>query len=319
MVLIVSLAGCDGGAGTNTDPGPSDTGTRPTFTLPTDLVLTDREDYTFDATWLVPSVQVASAPPEIFLDWADHTVDATGAPRAADSYPLLAFYEVAATGSELVQRLADDELDAVITRTFTAAVAGGTSAVISDLGIDPATMVEDDTKSWLLALADQDGARVDLRDALVIVPTAGATGFVVEIPDGLADYSYLIAMNGTDTIRTDADRGDYSLDWSQLTVDAYGKAFDAGRVDELFVGRFDDVIEADDLGSEVLDLAAVADGWWTLDPAGATGVELGDCLDAGGGRFPGFTAGTAWLVGGRCTSCFGPAPMFVAVVDVRQP
>ena len=102
-------------------------------------------------------------------------------------------------------------------------------------------------------------------------------------------------------------------------MDAYGKAFDAARVDELFVGRFDGVVEADDLGADVFDLAAVASGWWTADPNGATQLPLGDCADASGAPFPGFTSGTAWLVGGRCTTCFGPAPMFVAVVDVRQP
>jgi hypothetical protein len=319
MIVPVALMACDGGADTKLDASATDTGTTPTFTLSTDLLLTDREDYVFDATWQIPSTPIASASPAILLDWSTHTVDATGAERAADSYGILALYEIAATAGEVLERLAIDDLDAVITRTFTAPVEGEDSAELSDLGIDPRTMVEDATKTWLLALADEDGARTDVRDALVLIPSASTPGILVTIPDGLASYEYRVLLDGNDTLRTDADRGAYTLDWSALTVDAYGKPFAADRIDEVFVGRFDDVIEADDLGGEVLDLAAAASAWWTIDPAGATGVALGDCAGAGGAAFPGFTSGTAWLVGGRCTTCFGPAPMFVAVVDVRQP
>lgn len=319
MYGLLSLAACTGGSATKPDAGPSDTGTTPSFTLPTDLVITDREDYAYEATWTIPSTPVASGSPVIQLDWGTHTVDATGATRAADSYPWLALYEAATTAGDLADRLAADDVYEVLVDSWALDVSGETSAGISDLGIDPRTMTEDEGRSWLLVLADREGERVDVRDALVLVPDEAQQGFVVTFPDGLASYEAVVRMNGTDTLRTDADRGEYSLDWSALTVDAYGKPFVAERVDEVFVGRFDDADEADDLGPAITDLAAAASGFWTADPGGATQISLSECRDAGGAAFPGFTSGTSWLVGGRCTTCFGPAPLFAVVVDIRQP
>lgn len=312
--MIVMLAACTGGTGTPTPTDDTDTGTPVTFTLPADLAMTDGENYAIESTWEVPSTQIASAPAQVLVDWSTHTTDVTGATREADSFAYLVLLESQATPSELQDRMGLDDVESVLLRTFALDVYDGTDAVMTDFpGFDPQVdLVEDPAKSWLLGLADATSPKIDLKDAIVLVPTATQPGFVVTIPDGAASFEYLVQIDGIDTLRTDAGHDRYTVDWSALTADAYGKPFDASKVDEVFVARFDDQEEADDLASYVLDLEAVATGYWTV-PASGTSADL----TAGG--FPGFEADVPWLVGGLCTPCFGKAPLWMAVVEVRAP
>lgn len=318
--LLALAVACTGPTGT-TDASDPHTGTSDpsTFTLSPDLVLDDRDNYAFDQSWTMAASEIKANPATILVSWADVATDAWGVARAADSYDVLTLWKLSTSRPDALARLADDTLDAVIADSWEAPIAGETDAALPDLGLDPATtLVEDDAVTWMLALADDAGPRRDLRDGLFLVPRAAQPGITVSIPEGGASSTWSASF-GTDTVRTDSGHDRYSLDFSALTTDAYGQPFDAARVDRVFVGRFDGVDEADDLGRDVLDLPAVAAGFWTVGTGGFGQVDLSLAEDASGARFPGFTTSAAWLVGGVCTSCLGPAPKFLAIVEVRDP
>jgi hypothetical protein len=319
LLPLVPLVACTGP--TVPTDGTDHTGTEPTttFTLPPDLVLDDRDNYTFDQRWTMAATEVKANPATILVGWSAKATDAWAAARAADSFARLSLWKLSTTRSDALLRFADDTLDAVITERWDADVAGDTDTTLEALGVDVTTaLAEDDAVSWMLTLADDAGPRLDVRDGLFLVPSATQPGISVTIPDGGAEVTWSAAF-GTDTLRTDPGHDRYTLDFAALTVDAYGVPFDVGRIDRVFVARFDAVDEADDLGGEVLNLPAVAAGWWTVGTGGFGNVDLSLATDDAGASFPGFTPDAAWLVGGVCSSCLGPAPKFLAIVEVREP
>jgi hypothetical protein len=317
LPLLAACTGPTAPADKATDSGTTPTG--PTFTLPPDLVLEDDANYAFDQSWELAASEIKANPAEVFLAWDAKATDAWGLERAPDSYGGLALFELSVPRAEVLTRLADDDLDPVVVNTWQVDVAGATEATLSDLGFDATTLLsEDDAVTWLVALTDDVGARTDLRDGVFLVPRAAQPGIILTIPATAGETEWSVRF-GNDELRTDSGHERYTVDFSGLTVDAYGKPFDLARTDRVFVARFDGVDEADDLGADVLDLRGVASGFWTVGTGGFGTADLGLATDEAGAAFPGFTSDTQWLVGGECTTCLGPAPQFLAVVDVRDP
>ena len=304
------------------DPTTADTGatsTGPTFTLPPDLAPADDANYAFDQSWSIAATQIKANPVTLTVGWAGKSTDAWGTARAADSYDTVALWKLSTSRADALARLGTDTLDAVITGRWDAPVAGETSATIPDLGIDVAAELSPDPAvSWLLALADDAGPRLDLRDGLFLIPDPTEGGITATVPEGGARTTWS-ARFGADTLRTDSGHDRYSLDLAGLTVDAYGQPFAPDAVDRVFVGRFEGVDEADDLGADVLALPDVVAGWWTVGTGGFAQVDLSLATDDAGGRFPGFTSDAQWLVGAICTTCLGPAPKVLVIVEVRDP
>lgn len=316
--MIWLALGCTiGGGGTTTiAPLPSDSGTTD-GSIPArspDLVVTDSNVHSYDADWRFPSIEVRPEI-EIFVSWDRIVADAHGFERTPDSFATAVLFEVPGSMPDLVDALAIDTL--APSDRWQADIAGKTELRMSDFaGFDPNTqLVEDDGRTLLLALCDEDGARIDIRDGLGIAPTATQGGTVVSIPNGGAAFSWLGQIDGSQ-LRTDGGLPAYTVDWSGVTTDGYGKPFSKAQGDELFVGRFDDEDEADDLGSQLLDLSATASGWWTLPVGGATSAVLADATGTDG-AFPGFESDVVYVIGVRCTTCLGPAPSWVAGVEVR--
>lgn len=318
---IAALAACTVPT-TPIDPPTADTAastTAPTFTLSPDLAIDDDANYAFDQSWTMAATQVKANPATILVRWTDKATDAWGAPRDDDSYGALALWKLSIPRSEVLARLSTDTLDAAITDRWSAPVAGETEIALEDLGFDvTAELAVDPAVTWMIALTDDAGSRTDVRDGLFLVPDAAQGGISVTIPEGGAETTWS-ARFGADTLRTDSGRDRYSLDLSGLTTDAYGEPFAVDAVDRVFVGRFEHVDEADDLGGDVLALSTVAAGWWTVGTGGFAQVDLSLAQDDAGGRFPGFTSDAQWLVGAVCSSCLGPAPKAIAIVEVRDP
>lgn len=315
--MIVWLVACtSGGGGGPIEPLDTDTATEAGSTpLPgAELVVTDGNVHSWSSEWRFPEIQIRPEI-EIFVDWAGIVTDAHGVARTADSFDRAVLFEVPGSVADLVADLADDTL--APTARWEAPIAGKTEIGLAELGgFDPETaLVPDAGRTWWLALCDEDEARLDVRDGIALAPTTGQAGTFVSIPNGGAAFEWLAQIDGS-VLRTAEGYDSYPVDWSAVTTDGYGRPFSAAQGDELFVGRFDAVDEADDLGSKLLELEATAAGWWTADVGGRTQAELGE-LGGTDGAFPGFEAEVVYLIGVRCTTCLGPAPLWVAGVDVR--
>lgn len=322
IVVVTWLAGCAGDDGRKIVP-ITETGTTSTtpFVLPPELYVTDDVIYAYEATWGFANLPVREAF-ELNFQWDALTEDAWGLERAADSYPLLVLLQLAASEPDVEDRLAIDDLEPVITARWDLDVTGRTMAQLSELQqggtpFDTADLVLDPAGTWLLALAEEQGGRLDIRTGLVLLPDPGVSATVVSFPNGGGSYGWTAKIDGQDEIDTSPGHPVYTLDWSGVTTDAYGKAFDPGRGDEVFVARYEDVDEGDDLSDRVLDLEATATGWWSVDPAGATSLTLEQATDSAGAPFPGFEEGVVWLVGERCSTCMGPAPLWITSIRVR--
>jgi hypothetical protein len=323
LVALLGLLACSGSDDDKRIVPITDTSGTPStdFTLPPDLATSDATIYTYAAEWGFPSIRVRPEF-ELILGWDSLASDAWGEVRSPDSFDRLVLFELGTDEFDMEARLSSDDLEPVITARWDLPIAGQTGAVLSDLtqgttAFDPATLSVDGTRTWLLALADDAGPRLDIRTGLVLVPDASVSGTIVTIPDGAGTHTWLATIDNQDEVDTSEGHAVYTLDWSGITTDAYGKPFEPSRADELFVARFDEVDEADDLADQVLELPTVAAAWWSLDPAGATDVSLDQATDAGGAAFPGFEEGHIWLVGERCTTCMGPAPLWLTSIRVR--
>ncbi|MEQ1501584.1 MAG: hypothetical protein ABMB14_05105, partial [Myxococcota bacterium] len=271
----------------------------------------------FEADWQFPSVPTRPAI-DVFVAWDTVAADAYAVTRDPTSYDTLALFRIALSRTDVVDALALGTIEASITGSWTTSADGLTESALSELrGFDPTTDYQvDPTHTFLLALCDVDGDRLDIRTGLVLEPNAAQSGTFVAIPNGGSATSFVSKLDG-DVIRTASGYDAYTVDWSGVTTDGYGQPFDADRADRLFVGWYTDVDEADDVASRILDLDATAAGWWTMPTGGATAAALGDATGADG-AFPGFGPDGVYVVGVACSTCLAGAPLWIAGLDVRD-
>jgi hypothetical protein len=313
MLSLSLLVGCTG-AGPTDDIVPKTTSTSSSLTgfpeLGPELVVTDEHTHSFVADWVIPSSPIR-ADLDATIDWSGVTADAYGVARDPAAFEVVALFHAVASRTEVARLLEVDQLETVVDASWTASVSGQTEVRLSAIdAFDPAVwLVEDPSAVLLFALCDRVGERLDIRTGVVLEPSEAEGGSVLPLSAG-ARMEWAAELDG-DTLRTQTGHDDYPLDWSAVTTDGYGEPYDAARADELFLARYDDVDEADDLTGRLLDLEATAAGWWTAPLAGEASVSLSDLAG-----FPGLEAGV-YLVGARCTTCLGPAPLWAAGLEVR--
>jgi hypothetical protein len=304
-----------GTTGETGDTGPTDTGTRPG----PDLVATDANDLTLTVNYTLPTVEVREGF-DTLVTWSGVSVDAWGEPLVASEVPRLLLLELTVPPAEAAAALARDELGFDLLSVWEADVTGQVFANLSDLryestAFDPAAyLLENAQRSWVVALAVPTGDRLDLRTAAILVPTPLTASSTAPLVDGAASFTWSGALDGEPLVTSSAWE-QWTLDWDGLGTDALGRPFDQDVVNELFVARYTAAPEA--LGASLLDLPGAADAVWRMEVGGFTDARLEFAIDAGGGSFPGFTAGSTWVVGGRCSTCFTPFPAFAFTVDVR--
>lgn len=298
------------------ETGPTDTGSRPG----PDLLATVAANYTLTQSFTVPEVEVHAAPTSLLLSWSGLTVDAWGDPVVASDLGRLLLMEVTVPPSEIGERLAKDDLGFDLLSTWEADITGRVFLNADELlsgaiHFDPAAfLLEDPGRSWVLGVADVVDGAPRLRSAVVVVPQVASAGSSVALADGGATFGWSAALDGTPLVTSSAWDA-WTLDWDGVGTDAFGRAFDDRRVDELFVGRY--AAPASALGAAARDLPGAAEAVWRLEVGGFTDARLELARDAGGTNFPGFGAGETWVVGLRCRSCLTPFPAYAAVVEVR--
>lgn len=325
LATLLALAACNGDEEPtlDTDVGPTDTDGGPTgdTAVPAspDLVVLAEHDYALTSAWTIATATVR-AQENAVVKWGTVTTDAWGQPLVAAAVPRLVAYEIYLPPADIPARLTTDDLGTSLVSTWQADVTGKTYVNLNVLGAGEipfdanALMVPVNGKGWLFGLAVPDGERLDLRSALIVTPVDNAPSVQISLTDADSSFTWSAAFSGTPLVTSEGHEL-YTVTWADLGNDALGKPYDEDRGDVLFIGRFDE--PASELGASAPDLSAVAEAWWTMDVEGDDDARLDLAVDGDGVKFPGFTAGSTWIVGVECSTCISPFPLWASVVEVE--
>jgi hypothetical protein len=326
-IVLLGLIAC----GKDKETTPDTDGTTPTGETGTtetgdtalppgpDLVVLAENDYALTTSWTFATRTVRSQE-NALVSWAAVAMDAEGQPLTPSQVPLLALFEIAIPPAEIPARFAADDLGTGLVSTWQEDVFGKTYTHLDELAYQAtpfssaALMLETNNKAWLAALVFPDGDRLDVRQAVLVTPEDNDPSTQIALDDASSSFTWTAALTGA-PLTTAQGYELYTVDWSDLGNDAYGKAYDEDRGDVLFIGRFDEA--PSELGGAAKDLSTLAEAWWTMDVVGDDSARLDLARDAGGASFSGFSAGSTWVVGVECSTCLQPFPLWATVVEVE--
>lgn len=103
-----------------------------------------------------------------------------------------------------------------------------------------------------------------------------------------------------------------TLDWSQMTTNALGRAFTDGSVTSAIVGHYSQTPA--ELEKDFLDLDSLALATYRADIAAGSVLDFTTLKDVNGASFPGIDDTGTWLVGLTCGNCRNPAPWYMTIL-----
>jgi hypothetical protein len=308
VAMGIGLAGCSGGDG----KGDAEA-----------LVFEAANNYEFEGTFTIETYEVA--PGEHFcVDWSAIGTDIRG--RAFDPADVdqVAFLQFDADQPGVLEEIDTNQLrqDDAAYQYLWDQTGGATSACSQDFEIignffDPALLVEESDKTWVLSLIDLDLGKNDILMTAFVAPTVGATATEVALSDTTAILDYTVDIDGKPGIVASAAAGSWTLDWSSITDDVNGVPFDALLGDELLIAHYADYAEVSEVESVFLRLDTEATETYVLDVFGEVDADLSEAETAEGDGFGGFTTDGVWLVAISCTTCTSPVPQLLAWIDVQ--
>lgn len=305
-VLGLALVGC-GGEGT-VDGGV--------------LTVTDANNYTYSADITIGSVTVAPQT-DVAIDWSSLTVDLRGRDVVADDIREVTLIEFTTLSqAEVEAQIENNQLRSESGELpfQTSPSTGEDSVLVSELmlagGFDPMDLAADSGSEWLLSISSFEKGQRDPRQLLWMTPTADETADVVAFENDISTLEVTVGLDG-EPIPAAAGLADIEMNWSGVTLDASGEAFDNLVGDELLIARFD-VDSTDDIVDSFLELDTAAAEIYRVNVFGLSSASLGDAVDCDGNAFDGFTTEGIWLVGVSCVEvCANPVPLILSVVDVQ--
>jgi len=154
---------------------------------------------------------------------------------------------------------------------------------------------------------------------------AGSRMFVFLEPSPVSEDTHVEIAEGCGVLDSEADlealrpapvleEGPWEVDWSAVTTNGSGVPFQANRVDEVSLARFDEEVSV--LEQDFLDLEFLAAEHYRLEHPGGYSADLADLVDEQGRSFGGFGADGTWLLALRCGTCSNPAPLFLTALKV---
>ncbi len=313
--LSVLALACSSGADLATeDSGP--TTTAPPGPPPTELVLTDANNYAYTGALDVPSVRTAEAV-DLRFDWSALTKDMLchDLDPVADVDNLSMLYFPNLTEAEIeagmqANALIQVDLGAYVSR----AVGDETAASLSEFtffgtDVDAEQQYVDSPGSYLLLVTSGTTIGVGTRTLTFLDPDPTATVTDVDLVDHCDIVDFDADLGSLDPVRVRAG-GPWQLDWSALTRDGQGNAIDLGTIDRLMLGRYDGVT-VDQLQASFLDFEQLAAETWSLDIASGSTADLSTLATADGTPFGDLSAAGPWFLALRCSLCANPATVFL--------
>lgn len=284
-------------------------------------LLLDENNYSYTNTI---DIQVTPAAPatDVLADWStldtDLQLHAVDPANDIDNVFLISFPGI--PEEELEGYIAADTL----TQGMTEVIAtfentdNRTSASLSEFLIfgtnpfDPATYFLDKTGYWLLRLTT--GLNNTRMAKFLQIEDSGPDSVSISSTCATLDFQADIQSS----VYVEARAKDLvSLDWSQVTLDGAGELFNPLTINRMILARYETATVAD-LEAQFFDIELIADGEWeTTVSGGSTSVELANLTNvADGSAFPGLEAGL-YLVALQNTLGTNPAPLYLAVLDLR--
>lgn len=313
-LLALALVAC---------PEPEETGTpQPVLDCPgAALELVDANTFSFTGTVDVPSFPtVSGADVEICWDAVTedircHAMDPAG---DVDNVGLVRFGHL--SEAEVEAALAADDLQQEDMSGYLEVRNDDalTCARLSEMSffgteIDLAEEYVEGSGTYMLLLTSGTTPGVGARMLAFLAPSTASDVTRVEVPSGCGVLDFAADLEALAPVPVCAE-GPWPTDWSDLTVNGQGNAFDEGKVDGLMVGFYEGWTVAD-LEDRFLDLEQDATGLWRLALIGGTSADLADATDAGGAPFPGFAGDGAWVLALTCSRCANPAPLFLTILE----
>jgi hypothetical protein len=321
MWWVAGLMACNGG--NSDDTGGTETG----VTTPSSaMAFTDANNYSYTANLSLASIALAEGQ-DATVDWSALTTDYRG--RTLDPLDIdqITVSNIGLPQADVIAAINTNGLAQNNIRDYRlAATASQTSIQLSETSIlgnpfEPANdFLAIDGTSWLLTLwKENDRGLMEIVMSQFVVPTAGEPNTAVAFTNDSASLAFSADLSTATALRVPADSPPYSLDWSDVTTDVNGKPYDKLLGDTLRIAHT--TLESPEaLAAEFLRLDEVSDQTYYANVYGLLSLDdLSSAAAVDGTAFPGFTTGGTWVIGVECTqlSCFSPAPLILAVVEVE--
>lgn len=315
LALVAALGACT--TPTPADTGPTgDTATTPNGPAPTELVLTDTNNYAYTGTLDVPTLPTAEAV-DLHFDWSALTSDMLCHPldpvADIDNLSMLYFPNLSEPEIEAgmqANALVQVDLGAYVSRP----VGDETDAHLSEFtffgtDVDAEQQYRDTTGSYLLLLTSGTTIGVGTRTLTFLDPDPAATEVEVPITNHCDIVDFDADLVSATPVRARTE-GPWHLDWSALTRDGQGNPIDLGTVDSVMLGRYAGTT-AEALQADFLDFELLATETWSLSvPSGST-ADLAGLTTPDGTPFVDLSAEGLWYLALRCSLCPNPAPLFL--------
>lgn len=288
-----------------------------------DLVFEDANNYAFDGTFTIETVEVEPGQ-DFCVDWSGITTDIRGRAFDATDVDQVALLQFDLTQSDVLDQIDTNQLrqdDAAYQYLWTqpggASTMCATEAEIIGNFFDPALLVEESDKTWVLSLIDLDTGKNDILMTAFVAPTDGSTNHDYAFTDTTASLAYTVDIDGKDPIVATAAAGSWTLDWSGVTNDVNGMPFDPLLGDELLIAHYADYTSVAEVEDVFLRLDTEASETYVLNVYGEVDADLSTAETDDGDGFGGFTTDGVWLVAISCTTCTSPVPQLLAWIDVK--
>lgn len=309
--LLALVGACGGGNGSA--PPPVSGG----------LEVRDEHNAALAITEEIAQVEV-EAGADFCVDWSALTTDRMGRPfdpaAVADALLMaldLPWADVAPTLS--ANALTQSDAGSLWLSTIADAAMEACTGSFEIIGLpldatEPGRFEEDPDESWLFALGSFTPGTTA---AVGVTPSEASTNHTVILDDHSSSLTVTsVDLAGRTTLQAPAGDPSLVLDWSQLTTDTQGGPFDPILGDRLVVARFDG-IGVDGVEEHLLSLDASADEAYTTVVFNVRDADLSATVRSDGLPFAGFTTEGTWVVAITCSSCWSPAPLLAAAVEVQ--
>lgn len=299
---------------------PKETGEAPSVCDGEPIALTDANNYTFAGALDVPSLVTASGT-DVTVCWDELAQDI----QCHDLDPAA---DIDVVGMVRFGSLTQDEVEAGLSTNSLqqSEMSGyvqventeeGTCASLSQMSffgteIDVAAEYVEGGGTFMLLLTTGTTLGVGARMISFLEPSAASDATSASVPGGCGILDFSVDLAGRERAGACED-GPFTVDWSAVSTDGQGNPLDPTQIDSLMLGFYEGWT-LEDIEADFLDLELNATRLWTLELGGETSADLALASD-GSGTFSGFEGEGVWLLALRCSRCYNPAPLVVAVLE----